>query len=298
MKRSTLIILIFSIFVLVTAVLHEKNYIRYFFPEQKNSRYLESFFRNRDDYEEVVSKSRSTEKVQVFAGIISHHFLARDMIARFFSGIDSKYVKRIVIVGPDHFSKLQKGNYKAVTTFMPWNTPYGFLSSDKTFNGDKVSTNAIPVIDEIFLNEHSIYTLVPFIKYYFPDSKIFPLVLSSSSDYNFYYNLGKNFYDKDTLLIISSDFSHNVTVQEAATNDTQSIEALSHTSLDTIGKIECDCKPCMAFLYGFLSNVDSNFELVDNKNSSFYSSDELNINNVTSYVSAYYLDILGTAKDY
>ncbi len=53
--------------------------------KEKSNNKLESFYKNKFEYDDAFRKILSDSKEQVIAGIISHHFLAKDLIAQFFS---------------------------------------------------------------------------------------------------------------------------------------------------------------------------------------------------------------------
>jgi poly-gamma-glutamate synthesis protein (capsule biosynthesis protein) len=91
---------------------------------------------------------------------------------------------------------------------------------------------------------------------------------------------------KDSILIVSSDFSHNATPEQAQKNDTESIKVLADASQNKFDKVTSDCKQCMLALSGFLGNKPGDFHLLDNENSFDISGQDQN--SVTSYVSGYY----------
>ncbi|RLC34176.1 AmmeMemoRadiSam system protein B, partial [Candidatus Shapirobacteria bacterium] len=178
-------------------------------------------------------------------------------------------------------------NIFIATTDTNWQTPYGIQLADKNkiqkiLNFPKVSLNY-----QVFTNEHSIYVLVPFIKKVFPQAKIVPIIVRNNLDYKYFYNFGKNLSSKKSLLIISSDFSHYSTPEQCQQNDTQSVNLLYSQEFNQSSNVNCDCTQCINLLYGFLSNIDTSFELVENKKSTDFG--EKNLENITSYISAYYI---------
>jgi len=253
--------------------------------ENKN---LKSFFGNTDDYELAFSQVRHSEKMKVIAGITSHHFLAKDLIANFYSGIASD-VKNIVLIGPDHYGVLISGGVDAVTTELTWDTPYGQLEPDKNRIRKILNRNSdIGINDDIFKMEHSIYTEVPFMKKIFPQVKIVPLVIKNTHDYDKFIKIGSNLRKTlkgKTLLVVSSDFSHEATEDDAKKYDDQSITVLRDLIPDNLNKVTCDCRACIAVMLGFLGD-NKKFHLVENKNSADFGSPDQKI---TSYVSGYFL---------
>ena len=255
--------------------------------KEKSNNKLESFYKNKFEYDDAFRKILSDSKEQVIAGIVSHHFLAKDLIAQFFSGIDTKEVQNVYIVGPDHYESLFSEEYDLATSFLDWQTPYGVFHSNQPIIDHMLNNLGAGNDNTIFRNEHSVYTLIPFAKKVFPNARVIPLVLKSSKDYQKFFNLGKKSFKDKSLLIVSTDFSHQVSEDQAIENDINSIKSLASMNFDSIDTIKSDCNQCIAFLYGFISNESSRFRLVDNKTSSdFGSQDEQNL---TSYISGYFV---------
>jgi AmmeMemoRadiSam system protein B len=253
--------------------------------------FLESYFKNKTDYDEAFSKFENVKKKPILAAITSHHFLAKELIAQTFAGIDPIKTKGVIIVGPDHFQQLTGTKYFAQTTNAGWHTPFGNMDIDAEIV-DKLSQNGEVLSDiNTFRGEHSVYLLVPFAKKSFPEAMIVPLILRKKVDYPYYYELGRKVSDavnlEETILIISSDFSHNASRKQAKMNDDRSANLLKEMKVDNINLIENDCKQCAAFLYGYLEGENTNFELVSNKNSFDISGESPE--SVTSYVSAYFV---------
>ncbi len=142
-----------------------------------------------------------------------------------------------------------------------------------------------------FRSEHSVYLLVPFARKVFPEAKIVPLILRQKVDFPYYYNLGKEVSKMvnldETVLVISSDFSHSVSREAAKLNDQKSMELLKRMNIADINSVENDCKQCTDFLYGYLEGKDISFELIFNKNSFDISGESSE--SVTSYVGAYFI---------
>lgn len=256
--------------------------------EINENKKLESFFGNIEDYEAAFASVQDSEKMQVIAGITSHHFLAKNLIARFYSGISGD-IENVFLIGPDHYNALNLEDIDVVTTKLIWNTPYGELESNKELIQNILSKNSnIKIDDDIFKMEHSIYTEVPFIKKAFPQAKIIPLIIKNTYDYNKFMKFGENLNKTSkgrTLMVVSSDFSHEATIDDAKKQDEQSRSILKDLKLNNLNEITCDCRSCMAVMLGFLEK-DKKFHFIENKNSAdFGSPDET----VTSYLNGYFL---------
>ncbi len=247
---------------------------------------LESFYTNKVEYENAYALVSNQSAQKVSAGIISHHFLAKDLIADFFSGFDSANIETVYIVGPDHFSKLSRDMSKAVTSLLSWQTPYGILEANQAGISKYVLDGELSINDHVFKNEHAIYTLVPFIKRSMSSIKIVPIVLATNMSDEDAYELGQQLVSENAVLIVSSDFAHHVTVEEAKSLDEKSLLGLKDLRLDSLDQITNDCRQCLALLAGYLSDQSATFELKDNKISADYG--PARDDDLTSYVSAYY----------
>lgn len=258
--------------------------------------FLASVFNNKESYDDVFLKLSKTEEIaDAKAGVVSHHFLAKELIANFYNKIGNNDISTVFLISPDHYNVFLPENTIAYTSYLPWHTPFGDLETNKEGIDYLISRTDMQQNDSAMGLEHGIYVEVPFIKKFFPNAKIVPIVTKGSHSYDIFSSLGKDIEDKfgkKAILIVSSDFSHNATVKEAGINDKESIQALKNLNVDNINKVTNDCKQCLAVLSGFLGDDKKyDFSLIDNKNS--FDISLQNGNSVTSYVSGYY-----TNKDY
>jgi len=250
---------------------------------------LTSYISDSSVYEEVFESTSIPSKETVKAGVVAHHLLAAKLIASFYAGIDITTIKTVVVVSPDHFQKITPPTL-AVTTPFFWRTPFGVVEANKDLTMKLAGLEKVQVQTVLFYNEHGISLHPPFIRYYLPQAKIVPLVLSQVGSFEYYQMLGKTVADtlnpSETLVIISSDFSHNETKAGSEAKDRKSIEWLTSMDVDAINKITCDCRQCFAFLLGYLEDEQTTFHLQNNKNSTDFGGED---KDVTSYVSGYFV---------
>jgi AmmeMemoRadiSam system protein B len=252
--------------------------------------YLESYFKNPADYLDAFAKSTIIPKSGIYAAVTSHHYLARDLIAKSFAGIDPSGIENLILVGPDHFNYI-RGQYEmAMTTGLEWKTPFGNMPANHLLINEILKINGVISEPNIFRSEHSIYILMPFARKIFPTARIVPIVLRLKHNPEYFYNFGKQISGlldiNRTVLIISSDFSHGLSQENARISDKKSIMYLPGKKISDINEVSNDCPACTAFLFGYLDNTPTDFILNFNRNS-FDISDE-NPGSVTSYVGGYY----------
>ena len=246
-------------------------------------------------YEEAFASTltsvAATEKQTILAGITSHHFLAKNLIANFFQGINNSNIERVILISPDHFNYTIHDHTLAHSSLLNWQTPFSILNSDQNSIDKLNEQSLITLKNTAFRNEHGIYTLIPFIKYYFPEAEVVPLILNPKKPNPEFFDFGqtikKDLDSSSTLLIVSSDFSHKLSLEKSQQTDLESIEALKNLSLEKLGAVTCDCQACLAFLLGYLADENYQFELIDNRSSAEFS--EETQETVTSYVSAYFV---------
>ncbi|HOP39313.1 MAG TPA: AmmeMemoRadiSam system protein B [Candidatus Woesebacteria bacterium] len=255
--------------------------------------FLTSPYKQPALYEEAFASASAsaTGKQTVLAGITSHHFLAKNLIANFFQGIDNSNIRQIILIGPDHFNYTIHDQFLAHSSLLNWQTPFSILNSGQNLINQLHQQALITIKDTAFRNEHSIYTLIPFIKYYFPEADVVPLILNpkkaNSEFFDFGQTIKKDLDSSSTLLIVSSDFSHQLSLEKSQQTDLESINTLNELNLANLETVNCDCQPCLAFLLGYLADESYQFALIDNKSSAEFSDETQET--VTSYVSAYFV---------
>lgn len=257
-------------------------------PETKTEQtFLQSPFNDKETYDDIFSGLPKLEvNPEIKAGIVSHHFLAKELIARFYNNIADQNIKTIFLVSPDHFNNFFKPGAIAYTSALSWKTPFGNIYADKNYIDSLTNNENVQISDSIIGLEHGIYIEIPFIKYFFSQAKLVPLVVKNVFKYDDFLALGKKINEISgdrAIMIVSSDFSHNATIEQANKNDKTSIGILNNLTSEKLDNITNDCLACLATLSGFLDKQQNNFNLIDNKNSFDFSG--MDQNNVTSYVS-------------
>lgn len=224
---------------------------------------------------------KENEKLQAQGIIIPHHLLARDLIISTLENIKQDY-QTIILVGPNHFDY---GNNNIQTSHLLWKTKFGQTEANYQLIKELEKSSLAAVNQEYFNTEHSICSLVSFIKIYFPHAKIVPLILKTSTLNNQTEELAKYLANKcdNCLMIASLDFSHQVTQAEAEINDKKSIEILKQLDITNLDKVVCDSKPTLRSLLFYLKEKGVNkASLIKNSNSVEISNQDLD--EVTSYI--------------
>lgn len=176
-------------------------------------------------------------------GIVTHHLFASELIVEYFEAVSSKQTpKRIVLVGPDHF---RQGIKDLSLTDLPWQTPFGVLDTDGKTIGVLAGRLSLELDPGAFSNEHSIGVLVPFIKYYFPDCKLIPVLVRKGVGKENLEALLRELHklrDEETHFILSTDFSHGKTSFEADEQDERARNVILRQDHDSVWDLDSDCR--------------------------------------------------------
>ncbi|NUM25054.1 MAG: AmmeMemoRadiSam system protein B [Candidatus Buchananbacteria bacterium] len=226
---------------------------------------------------------------RVVAGIIPHHLLAADLIADFFHNLEGQNYDSIILLGPNHFLS---GQSDIITSAYDWQTPYGILEHDDDTLHDLlfVSGLDVGVEESVVQGEHAISSEVAFIKKTFPQAKFTPLILKPGVNQQQAVELAETLFkisqDKKILVLVSADFSHYKTSQEAQRDDVRSIAAITNFDFSSIYDIDVDSPPSIYTLLKFSQLNGAGFELLDNSNSALLSG-RADLTSTTSYVTGY-----------
>ncbi len=206
------------------SVIEDEKTINYI----KNKSSLECIYFSEEDFVNI-KQFETKHKIdgEIKGGIIPHHLLAKDIIHEFFRTVQSNKYDLIVLIGPDHKSKDGK---RVLTTLKDWQTPFGVLETDKEITKDLINKNILTKEDDKMEKEHSVASLVSFVKYYFPDCKVVSAALSCYLDMKDIKVLSDSIYeeikDRRVLIIASVDFSHYLSYEEANKKDKITKQAL------------------------------------------------------------------------
>ena len=187
--------------------------------------------------------------------------------------------KNIIVIGPSHKVAF---NGASVLKFDEYETPLGNIEINKD-----LSQNLIDSYDFLDFNiecefEHSTEVQMPFIKHYFPNSKVVEIVYSQIS----FQNLSKlifNLSSEDNLVVISSDLSHFYTKTEAMKLDISCLNAIEKRDLKLFDYGEACGKTGLKAVVDFALSSNLDTKLLHYCTSADYSKDE---SRVVGYVSA------------
>jgi len=223
----------------------------------------------------------------VTGGIVPHHLFVSFIIADFFYRLSLQNPKTIILLGPNHY---EKGHFEALTSLYGWNTAFGVVEPDENLTKTLIDRNLVNIDEEVLPNDHALSVLMPFIKYYMPNTKVVPILLSQKFSEEkseiFADNLSK-LMTKDIAIITSVDFSHYLTSSLAKEKDEMTLEVMrefDYRKLYTLNSDYLDSPASIGTLLMIMQRLNTaNMDLLYHTNSG-----ELQNNNqieTTSYFS-------------
>ncbi len=189
----------------------------------------------------------------VRAAIVPHHLTATETIASGIAMLMSEERKKILLLSPDHFQRCPTLLCTAEGIFR---TPLGDLEVDSASVALLRDSPFISTEENLFREEHGIGAVLPYIAHYHPTAKIVPLVLSLEHEWfdarEDLVRLLSGLLDEDTVLLVSSDFSHYLSLEEAEEKDEETAKAIFAGDLPGIAALEnpgqSDCPRCLWLL--------------------------------------------------
>lgn len=174
------------------------------------------------------------EAPRVKGGVVSHHLLASNQIAKYFQNLSLSSYKTVVIIGPNHG---ELGNNHLVTSNKKWDTPYGQVLSNLNCVASIVDVGGAVEDDNNLANDHTVEVLMPYVKYYLSGAQVVPLLVSAKTNLQEIDKLVlalKKYSGEDTLFLVSSDFSHYLLPSLAKVKDQESIFLIKSEDISKI----------------------------------------------------------------
>jgi hypothetical protein len=223
-----------------------------------------------------------------YSGTVSHHLLVSGIIDKWFLELKNKRknIKTFFIVSPKHN---EYGESIICISMLDWKLNNEITKINREYSSHLLKHLKIREDRNAFHHEHGIYSLLPFIKKYFPDAQIVPILMDEYKRQNSKSMLLADSIseivnkDKNTFLIISIDFSHRGDRETTDKRDAISERVLNSLDLNHLSKVYSDNSAGLITLFYF----DKNLNL--DKNHIFYHTNsakitgEDDINDITSY---------------
>jgi hypothetical protein len=206
----------------------------------------------------AISKYPALDKEdnEIAGMIVPHHDLAADYTAEIFQKLGGRKIKTVIVVGPNHTNG---GAGDVITGLVAYTGLNGQVHTDSNLVNQLLKDNQAVLDSNRLSTEHSIYNVVPYIKYYFPEAKIVPLIVSGKLTKSETEKLGyylANYINEETLIISSVDFSHYLTTEQANNNDGITRTALINRDYSKIYSLNNDYLDSPAAIITILTAMD------------------------------------------
>lgn len=193
--------------------------------------------------EQIVGNRRNGADGESAAVLIIPHFfpLGELPIRSAYQRCGSPSVKRIILISPDHFKMVKDA---CIATDAEFSTFFGNLKPDREAIAYLVSQGICRKGREPFRLEHGILVHAPFIKYYFPAARIVPIIVNLSKELCRSSRLAsaiRKLVSGNTVLIVSSDFSHRLPYERALIHDRRTSRIICSLDFRRFHLVDADC---------------------------------------------------------
>lgn len=204
-----------------------------FYPAQESEikRYIEHFSQN---LHETNLDIKAKALIVPHAGYIYSGFTAN--LAYYLA--QEVPFKRIIVIGPSH--KIYFEN-SSIALYDEYETPMGNMNIDKEYSTLLKAKFDFLLFNQNVHSEHSTETQAPFIKNYFPQTKIVEIVYGKQDVKTLSELITFCMEDEDNLVVISTDLSHFYSLEEAKILDNICLQAIINKKMQTFDE---GCEAC------------------------------------------------------
>jgi AmmeMemoRadiSam system protein B len=165
---------------------------------------------------------------------VPHHLLAADLISRGFQAAAGNAYDRVIIVSPDHFSRSRR---PMATTRRGIETVFGLEQNDRVASTALLAADDLFDDSELFTNEHGIQALLPFVRHFFPTTKIVPIAISygaTQEQCDRAVAMLEKLIGPRTLIVQSTDYSHYLSADVARQRDQETLNIIAANDVAAI----------------------------------------------------------------
>ena len=228
-----------------------------------------------DNFQNALASAQSvTPRADIQAIIVPQHLLASSLIAEQVKRASGRPISSVVIIGPNHFNA---GVERIASAAAVWQTEFGEATSGSALTEKFIGDLGLLGDAGVFVNEHAIGAVVPFVKYYLPDAKILPIVFNSYATPQDAEKVSVWLADnlpRDSLVIYSIDFSHYLPREEADLKDLETrafIEGEQVSRIMALGNDHLDSPASLAAALLYADTKNLHADIVAIKNSDDFS---------------------------
>ena len=173
-------------------------------------------------------------------------------------------IKRVVLMGPCH----RIGTSKiALTSSQAFETPLGLVPIDQAAQQIIVGLDQVDINDETHQNDHSLEVQLPFLQMILDNFSILPMIVGNVSANEVAEVIEKFWEDLGTLILISSDLSHNLEYNEAQIADDRTRHLIEELSTQKLGNQQACGSNSINGLVMLARDKELNVKTMDIRNS-------------------------------
>ncbi len=229
---------------------------------------------------------------RIVSGVLPHHLVAGRLIADFMEVVAGQEPELVVLIGPNH--NLRGG--KLISGLYAWQTPAGLVEVAEDIVRDLFAREIVVRDEETIGQEHSVGTLMPFIRHYLPQAKVVPVIVQGNVSLTEIEKLLEALepyldeYGEKAVLLASVDFSHYLTRTEAQLKDQETLAVMrrfDYLTLFRMGDDHLDSPASLAAAFRWAEkNGIKEFRLLANTNSGIIMKND--VMETTSYFTLFF----------
>lgn len=174
--------------------------------------------------------------------VVAHDMLSYQEINAVYRGLATKVDPSVVVVlAPNHY---ERGRGDIQTTTADFETITDNLNVDLDLTTQLVSVGLVENNKASFVREHGITLQAGFIRHYFPDAKILPLIFKQTLDGETRERLAAWLVANlpaDAVVLASLDFSHYLNKKQADINDAQTLQTIQKFDYVALPPADLEC---------------------------------------------------------
>lgn len=188
---------------------------------------------------------------------------------------------KVIVVGPSHHVGFVGLALPSVESF---SSPLGDIPLDQSAIGSLLEQDSTLISDEIHAPEHSLEVQFPFLQSCLDEFSLIPIITGKIEPETLADHL-EPIWDKDTLLVISSDLSHFHTYDEAQRVDGQTCQLIEAHTPSLTPQQACGCTGINA-LSALMQRGHYQLQQMKYQNSAHFSGNKDSVVGYVSYVAS------------
>lgn len=145
---------------------------------------------------------------------------------------------RVILMGPDHRVGFHNG---AISDVSAYETPLGQVKLHPDAARLRQQSDLFSAYGDSDKSEHSLEVILPFLQYYLSSFDLIPIVLRTGDPRQLMQAIAP-LVNPDTLLVVSSDLSHDLPYEQAVAHDKKTVQIIMNLETDALqARKNCAC---------------------------------------------------------